>query len=417
LVFAPGFISHVEMNWELPYWTTTFRHLSRFCRLIIFDKRGTGLSDRAAGWPTLEERMDDIRAVMDAAGSERAALSGISEGGPMCMVFAALYPERTAALVLRGTGPRFQWGPDWPWGWSEEAAAPMLDTAEANWGSGTVFPWFVQGVADDPRAEAATGRFERFAASPGAARQLLEMNLQIDVRSVLPAISAPTLVVHRTDDYVVPVEAGRYTADHIRDASFVELPGAFHLSARPGAEDDAMDTVEQFLTGTRSEHDIDRVLATVLFTDIVGSTERASALGDRAWRELLDLHDRTVRREIERFGGREVKTLGDGFLAAFDGPGRAVRCARAITDEARQIGVEVRSGLHCGECEVRDGDLAGIAVHIGARIGALARPGEVLVSTTVKDLVIGSGISFQDRGTHILKGVPDPWQVFGVASA
>jgi class 3 adenylate cyclase len=243
------------------------------------------------------------------------------------------------------------------------------------------------------------------------------MNLQIDVRSVLPAISAPTLVVHRTDDYVVPVEAGRYTADHIRDASFVELPGAFHLSARPGAEDDAMDTVEQFLTGTRSEHDIDRVLATVLFTDIVGSTERASALGDRAWRELLDLHDRTVRREIERFGGREVKTLGDGFLAAFDGPGRAVRCARAITDEARQIGVEVRSGLHCGECEVRDGDLAGIAVHIGARIGALARPGEVLVSTTVKDLVIGSGISFQDRGTHILKGVPDPWQVFGVASA
>jgi class 3 adenylate cyclase len=417
LLYAPGFISHVEMNWELPYWTAIFRHLSRFCRMIIFDKRGTGLSDRAGGWPTLEERMDDIRAVMDAAGSERAALWGVSEGGPMCMVFAALYPERTTALVLRGTGPRFESAPDWPWGWSSESAAPLLDGAEAHWGSGTVLSWFIQGLADDPHSQAATGRFERFAASPGAARKLLEMNLKIDVRSVLPAISAPTLVLHRSGDYIVPVEAGRYTADHIRNASFVELPGDFHLSSRPGEEDEAMDIVEQFLTGTRSEHDIDRVLATVLFTDIVGSTERASTLGDSAWRDLLDLHDRTVRREIERFGGREIKTLGDGFLAAFDGPGRAVRCARAITEEARQIGVEVRSGLHCGECEVRGDDLAGIAVHIGARIGSLAQPGEVLVSTTVKDLVIGSGIAFQDRGAHILKGIPDPWQVFSVASA
>jgi len=417
LVYAPGFISHVEMNWESPYWTKVLGRLSRFCRVIIFDKRGTGLSDRVGGWPTLEERMDDIRAVMDAAGSERAALNGISEGGPMCMVFAALYPERTAALVLHGTGPRLVGGPDWPWGLSGEDAAPMLDTAEANWGSGTVLSYFIQGLADDPHTQEATGRFERFAASPGAARQLLEMNFHVDIRSVLPAISAPTLVVHRTGDYIVPVECGRYTTEHIRGASLAELPGDFHLSARPGAEDDAMDAVEQFLTGTRSQHDVDRVLTTVLFTDIVGSTERASLLGDHAWRELLDRHDQVVRREIERFDGREIKTLGDGFLAAFDGPGRAVRCARAITEEARRIGVEVRSGLHSGECEVRGDDLAGIAVHIGARIGGLAQPGEVLVSTTVKDLVIGSGITFEDRGIHVLKGIPDPWQLYSATSA
>jgi len=417
LVYAPGFISHVEMNWELPFWSAIFRRLSSYCRVIIFDKRGTGMSDRVGGWPTLEERMDDIRAVMDAAGSERAALWGVSEGGPMCMVFAALFPERTSALVLRGTGPRFQAGPDWPWGLSADRSGPMLDSVEANWGTGSVLSWFVQGLADDPRSQEATGRFERFAASPGAARQLLEMNLRVDIRSVLPTISAPTLVLHRLGDYIVPVEAGRYIADHIQGASLVELPGDFHLSARPGDEDDAMDLVEQFLTGSRGDYDIDRVLTTVLFTDIVGSTERASVLGDHAWRDLLDLHDRTVRREIERFRGREIKTLGDGFLAAFDGPGRAVRCARAITEGAGRIGVEVRSGLHSGECEVRGGDLAGIAVHIGARIGALAQPGEVLVSTTVKDLVIGSGISFEDRGTHSLKGIPESWQLFSVASA
>jgi len=234
---------------------------------------------------------------------------------------------------------------------------------------------------------------------------------------VLPAISAPTLVVHRTGDYIVPVECGRYSAERIRGAALVELPGDFHLSARLGTEDDAIDAIEQFLTGSRSQHDVDRVLTTVLFTDIVGSTERAALLGDHAWRELLDSHDQVVRREIDRFNGREIKTLGDGFLAAFDGPGRAVRCARAITEEARRIGVEVRSGLHCGECEVRGGDLAGIAVHIGARIGGLAQSGEVLVSTTVKDLVIGSGITFEDRGIHVLKGVPDAWQLYSATSA
>jgi len=417
LVYAPGFISHVEMNWESPYWSRVLGRLSRFCRVIVFDKRGTGLSDRVSGWPTLEERMDDIRAVMDAAGSERAVLHGISEGGPMCMVFAALYPERTSALILHGTSPRMAAGPDWPWGYTMEDAAAVLDGMEASWGSGTVLSFFVQGLADDPHAQEATGRFERFAASPGAARQLLEMDFRIDIRTVLPAISAPTLVLHQRGDYVVPIEGGRYLADHIRGARLVEMPGEFHLSARPGDEDEAMDAIEQFITGARGQHEVDRVLTTVLFTDIVGSTERAVALGDLAWRDLLDRHDRIVRREIERFRGREIKTLGDGFLAAFDGPGRAVRCARAITDEARRIGVDVRSGLHSGECEVRGTDLAGIAVHIGARIGGLARPGEVLVSATVKDLVIGSGISFEDRGTHVLKGVPDPWQLYGVASA
>jgi class 3 adenylate cyclase len=417
LVYAPGFISHVEMNWELPYWVNIFRRLSQFCRVIVFDKRGTGLSDRVGGWPTLEERMDDVRAVMDAAECERAALLGVSEGGPMCMVFAALYPDRASSLVLRGTGPRFAAGPDWPWGWTEEAVAPQLDLAEQSWGTGTVLPYFIQGVSDDERAQEETGRYERFAASPGAARQLLEMNLRVDIRSVLSSISSPTLVIHRSGDYITPVEGARFTAEHIANASLVELPGDFHLSARPGDEDEAMDLVEQFLTGTRSDHEIDRVLATVLFTDIVGSTERASALGDHAWRDLLDRHDRLTRKEIERFSGREIKTLGDGFLAAFDGPGRAVRCARAITEEASRIGIEVRCGLHAGECELRDNDLAGIAVHIGARIGGLAQPGEVLVSTTVKDLVIGSGIEFRDRGTHALKGIPDQWQLYRVASA
>jgi class 3 adenylate cyclase len=243
------------------------------------------------------------------------------------------------------------------------------------------------------------------------------MNLQIDVRPVLSSISAPTLVIHRNGDYVTPAEAGRYTAEHIVNASFVELPGDFHLSARPGDEDEAMDLVEQFLTGTLGDHEIDRVLATVLFTDIVGSTERAVALGDHAWRDVLDRHDKLTRREIERFSGREIKTLGDGFLAAFDGPGRAVRCAKAITQEARRIGIDVRCGLHAGECEVRDDDLAGIAVHIGARIGALAESGEVLVSTTVKDLVIGSGIEFRDRGTYALKGIAEHWKLYSVASA
>ncbi len=416
LVYAPGFISHVEMNWELPYWVNIFRRLSEYSRVIVFDKRGTGLSDRVGGWPTLEERMDDIRAVMDAAESERAALVGVSEGGPMSMVFAALYPERAAALVLRSTSPRFAVGPDWPWGWTQEALAPQLDVVEQNWGTGSVLPFFIQGVADDERAREETARFERFAASPGAARQLLEMNVQVDVRSVLPSISAPTLVMHRSGDPVAPVEGGRYAAEHIAGATLVELPGDFHLSARPGVEDEAMDVVEQFLTGTRGDHEIDRILATVLFTDIVGSTERASALGDRGWHDLLDRHDRLIRNEIERFRGREIKTLGDGFLAAFDGPGRAVRCARAITEEARRIGVEVRCGLHSGECEVRDDDLAGIAVHIGARIGGLAQPGEVLVSTTVRDLVIGSGINFDDRGEHDLKGIPGAWRLFAVAA-
>jgi class 3 adenylate cyclase len=415
LVYAPGFISHVEMNWELPYWVNIFRRLSQFSRVIVFDKRGTGLSDRVGGWPTLEERMDDIRAVMDAAESERAALIGISEGGPMCMMFAALYPERASALVLRGTGPRFATGAGWPWGWKEEDAVPQLDIAEQQWGTGSVLPYFIQGLSDDEAAQEETGRFERFSASPGAARKLLEMNLQVDIRPVLSSISSPTLVIHRTGDYIVPVEAGRYTAEHIAGAMFAELPGEFHLSARPGEEDEALDLVEQFLTGTRGDYVIDRVLATVLFTDIVGSTERASALGDHAWLAVLDRHDRLTRREIERFGGREIKTLGDGFLAAFDGPGRAVHCATAITEEARRMGVEVRCGLHTGECEVRDNDLAGIAVHIGARIGGMALPGEVLVSTTVKDLVIGSEIEFRDRGEHDFKGVPGTWKLFAVA--
>jgi pimeloyl-ACP methyl ester carboxylesterase len=414
LVFVPGFISHVEMNWELAYWRDIFGRLSRFCRVIIFDKRGTGLSDRVGAWPTFEERMDDVRAVMDAAGSEQAVLWGTSEGGPMCMLFAALYPERTRALVLRGSGPRFGSGPEWPWGWSAESGAPMLDAAEQIWGTGAVMSYFLQGLADDPRSQAVTGRYERFAASPGCFRQLLEMDLVVDVREILSAISAPTLVLHRVGDYIVPIEAGRYTAEHIKNAILIELPGDFHLSARPGDEDEAMDAVEQFLTGTRSDREIDRMLATVLFTDIVGSTERAAALGDRRWRDLLAEHHRRVRVELDRFRGKEIDTAGDSFLATFDGPARALRCAQAIRTSLADMTLGVRAGLHSGEVEVIGDDIGGIAVHIGARVAALAAPDEILVSRTVVDLVVGSGIEFDDRGEHDLKGVPGAWRLFAV---
>ena len=414
LLYAPGFISHLEAAWEVPYLAGLFERLGSFARLISFDKRGTGLSDRPGGWPTFEERMDDIRAVLDATGSERAALFGISEGGPMCMLFAATYPERVTSLGLYGCAPRFRQAPDWPWAASPDVQASFLDRVAEDWGHGKVLQAFVDGLVNDPREQACIGRYECYAASPGAARAMLEMNFEIDVRAVLPAIRVPTLVIHRVGDPLAPIGAGRYLAEHIPDAQLLELLGDCHLSARPREGEEVIGAVEEFFTGRRRDYEVDRVLATVLFTDIVGSTERASELGDRRWRELLDAHDRSVRREITRFRGREIKTTGDGFLSAFDGPARAIRCARAVTLAAEELGLGVRSGLHTGECEVRDDDLAGLAVHIGARVAAQARPGDVLVSGTVKDLVVGAGIEFEDRGEHQLKGVPGSWKLFAV---
>jgi class 3 adenylate cyclase len=414
LVLVHGFISHLELDWQEPRMAHFLDRLASFSRLILFDKRGTGLSDRPGGLPDLETRMGDVRAVMDAAGSERAALFGYSEGGPMCCLFAATYPERISALVLYGTyAKRREPDEDYPWcvSWDERQA--YAAEIEREWGSeadvGTMIP------NADPIMRRWWAARARAAASPGAARDLILMNSQIDVRHVLPAISAPTLVLHRTGDRDSRPEEGRYIAGRIPGARFVELSGDVHVPMIDA--DQIVDEVEEFLTGTRPARDPDRVLATVLFTDIVGSSQRAAELGDRAWRELLGGHHAVVRRQLERFQGREVDTAGDGFLATFDGPARAVRCGYAIREEVGELGLEVRAGLHTGEVELADGKVTGIAVHTGARVAALAAPGEVLVSSTVKDLVAGSGIEFEDRGTHELRGVPGEWRLYAVENS
>jgi class 3 adenylate cyclase len=416
LVFVPGFISHGDLSWQAPLFSELYRRFGSFARVITFDKRGTGLSERTLGFGSAEDRMDDIRAVMDTAGCERAALLGISEGGPLTTLFAATYPERASALVLWGTFARVQEAPDYPIGVDPSAIDPFVEGLVARWNTGQALRFFISGIATDPETSAFVARYERTAATPGMVREIMHRNSEIDVRSALPAINAPTLVVHRTGDNAVPVECGRYLADEIPGARLLELPGDWHLNGSGGGEDDALDAVEEFLTGQRREPApvIDRVLKTVVFTDIVGSTERAATIGDRRWRDLLDAHDSAIRRELRRYRGEEVKTTGDGFLAAFDGPGRAINCAQAIAGRARDLGVEVRAGLHTGECELRGDDLAGIAVHIGARVSSLAGPSEVLVTSTVRDLVAGSGIEFEDRGRHELKGVPGEWQVLAV---
>jgi class 3 adenylate cyclase len=418
LVFVPGFISHADLAWEEgTLLRGIYDRLATFARVTTFDKRGTGLSERSLGFGTAEDRMDDIRAVMDAAGIERAALAGISEGGPLTTLFAATYPERASALVLWDTFARVLKAPDYPIGFNPPEVEFTIKLLVERWGTGDGLPLLVAGLADDPEGKAFSARYERAAATPSAVRQIMERNCEIDVRTALAAVSAPTLVIHRTGDPPVPVAMGKYLAEHIPGARFAELPGDWHVNAAPGAEDDALDEIEEFLTGRRHEPvtPVDRVLKTVLFTDIVDSTARAASEGDRRWHELLDAHDSTIRRELGRFRGEEVNTTGDGFLAAFDGPGRAINCAQAIADAARGVGVEVRAGLHTGECELRGDDLAGIAVHIGARVASLAGPGEVLVTSTVRDLVAGSGIEFDDRGRHELKGVPGEWQVLAVA--
>jgi len=417
LVYVPGWVSNVELMWDEPDYAAFLERLASFSRLIIFDKRGTGLSDPVPldQLPTLEQRMDDVRAVMDAVGSDRAALLGHSEGGNMCVLFSATYPDRTTALVLVGCYAKRIRSDDYPWAPTVEDRAREIEQTEATWGSPEAFRELAPSKANDEAFERWVGRYLRQSASPKAAAALLRMNTQIDVREVLPAIRVPTILIYRTDDADVHVDEGRYIAERIPGARFVEVPGADH-SMWTGDATAILDEIEEFLTGVRRGPEPDRVLATVLFTDVVGSTELATRLGDRAWRDLLGRHHAAVRRELGRWRGREVDTAGDGFLATFDGPARAIRCAAAVVDAIRGFGMEIRAGVHTGEVEVSNGDLRGIAVHIGSRVAGLAGPGEVLVSRTVADLVAGSGIVLAERGEHELKGVSGTWLVYAVES-
>jgi pimeloyl-ACP methyl ester carboxylesterase len=415
LILIPGFVSHLEMAWEhLPY-ERFMERLSRFARVIVFDKRGTGLSDPLIGSPSLEQRIDDIGAVMDAAGADRATVMGISEGAAMSLLFAALHPERVDAAVLYGAFARGNPAEDYPWASDLESWEPFFESIDEVWGEGISLLTLAPSRFEDEQFKRWFGRFERMSATPHMVGETLKLDFGIDIRDVLPAVRVPTLLVHRTGDFW-PVDGARYMAEQIPDARLVELPGEDHWPWI-GDSDAIIDEVEEFLTGHRTAPEPDRVLATVLFTDIVASTERAAALGDRAWREVLRSHDAIVRQRLERFRGREVKSTGDGVLATFDGPARAVRCARSLTEEVRPLGIEIRAGLHAGECELLGEDIGGIAVHTGARISALANPGEVLVSSTVKDLVAGSGIAFDDRGEHELKGVPGAWRLFAATAA
>ncbi len=413
LVYVEGAYTHLEIAWELPQYRRWCERLAEFTRLIVFDKRGMGMSDRVPGATTLEERMDDIRAVMDAVGSERAAVMGESEGGPLAMLFAAAHPERTVGLVLQGAEVRERKDDDWPWGESTDMEAEeYYARLPERWGKGLAFQHLVPSVGDVEWGRAWMGRLAVNAATPAAWEAFARMAHDIDVRHVAPAINVPTLIVHAVDDQVCHVENARFLARTIQGAKYVELPGGDHV---PWFDPErTLAEIREFLTGRREAAAHDRVLATVLFTDVVGSTARAAELGDRRWSDLLEQHHASVRRELARFDGQEVDTAGDGFFATFDGPARAIRCAEAIVDAVRPLGLEVRAGLHTGEVELADGKVAGIAVNIGARVAAQAEGGEVLVSGTVTDLVAGSGLEFEDRGARALKGIPGEWRLFAV---
>lgn len=414
LVYAQGAYTHLEIYWELPQFRRYCERLAEFSRLILFDKRGMGMSDRVPGATTLEERMDDIRAVMDAVGSERAAVMGESEGGPLAMLFAAAHPHRTVALILQGAEVRERTDEDWPWGEATEGEhEKAMATLPERWGEGRGIWVVAPSIAGQEWARAWRGRVQLHAHTPASAEAFQRMAFDIDVRDVLSAVNVPTLIIHASRDQVCHVENARYLARHIRDAKYVELDGDDHV---PWFDpDETLAEIREFLTGRREGGSPNRVLATVLFTDLVGSTEQAVELGDRRWRNLIEQHHAAVRRELGRFDGHEVDTAGDGFFATFDGPARAIRCAQAIVDAVRPLGLQVRAGLHTGEVELADGKVAGIAVNIGARVAGRASAGEVLVSGTVCDLVAGSGLEFEDRGTTALKGIPGEWRVLAVA--
>jgi class 3 adenylate cyclase len=416
LVLVQGFASNLDVEWEHPAVARFLRGLASFSRLIRFDKRGLGLSDRNVEPVPLEERMDDVRAVMDAVGSDRAALMGISEGAPMSILFAATYPERTQALVLYGGMARATEAPDYPWG------PPLDGFLEAT--EQLIMPTVFEGadidiwapsLDEDPAAREWLGRYRRAAMSPDGIAKVVQMFLEIDVRHVLPSVNVPTLVIHRHGDRVVNWRASKWMTEQIPGAVRVELPGQDHFPWA-GDSDAIVEEVRAFLTGSRVDDEADRVLATVMFTDVVGSTARAASLGDRRWTELLDAHDNAVRRELVAFRGHEIKTTGDGFLATFDGPARGIRCARAIRSAASALDLDVRVGLHTGEIELRSDDIGGLAVHISQRVSASAQPAEIVVSSTVKDLVAGSGIEFEDRGERELKGIPGHWRLFAVTN-
>lgn len=415
IVYVQGAFSHLGVGWELPAYRRFCELLGEFARVILFDKRGMGLSDRVPGATPLDVRMDDIRAVMDAVGSESAALIGASEGGPLSMLFAAAHPERVNALILMGAEVRERRDDEWPWGEAteEEFEAAMASLAE-RWGKsgGRFIEHFAPSQESTPWLAEWSTRLHTNANTPSGAEAFMRMAFDIDVRDVAPSIRVPTLIIHSEGDRVCHVENGRFLAREIPDARYVELPGADHL---PWFEPDhAIGEIREFLTGYRVPVSRDRVLATVLFTDVVGSTNTAAALGDKRWRELLESHNAVVRDQLERYRGVEVNTAGDGFLATFDGPARAIHCAQEIGRRTRPLGIEVRAGVHTGEVEKVGDDIAGIAVHIGARITDQAGPGEVLASGTVRDLVAGSGLNFEDRGLHELRGVPGEWRTFAV---
>jgi pimeloyl-ACP methyl ester carboxylesterase len=413
LVYTPGIFSNLDVMWEWEPWARYLLRLASFSRLVAFDMRGVGLSDRGPEPPTLEAQMADVGAVMDAVGSESAAIFGGARGAAMTMLFAASFPERTRALVLYAPIARSIRTPDWPYGRSEAGQQLFFDRFTAE--MGTAANLDLQGPSADDAFRRWWARFERLGASPGAWRELAEILSRLDVRAVLGQIQAPTLVLHRTGDRVVDVAQGRAIAAAIPRATFIELPGEDHIPFL-GDVDALVDQVEEFLTGVRPAPQPDRMLSTVLFTDIVGSTGRAAALGDRRWRDLLAQHHRVVRAVLARYRGREIGTTGDGFLATFDGPARAIRCGQEICARVRELGLDVRAGIHTGEIELLGEDIGGIAVHIGARVAALAGAGELLVSRTVVDLVAGSGITFQDRGERSLKGVPGSWRLFAATS-
>jgi pimeloyl-ACP methyl ester carboxylesterase len=418
IVFVPEWLTNIEVMWEEPRIERFFRRLSSFSRVIVFDKRGVGVSDPVplGSLPTLEQWIDDIRAVMDAAGSERAAIIGHSSGGPMAAMFSATYPARVTALVLGDTFARVRRDDDFPMGLLPELAETAIEWMSAGYGTDALVPMLTPSLADDDSYRSWLGHFWRLAMSPAANAGILRWVFDIDVRSVLGLVRAPTLVLHRTGDRFVRADHGRYLAEHIPGARFVAVPGDDHFWYA-GDQDALLDEVEVFLTGVRGSAEHDRVLATVMFTDIVGSTERVVEMGDRRWGALLDAHDSIVRRTVEAFRGRLVRGTGDGALATFDGPARAIRCARAVSDEVHKIDLEIRCGLHTGEVELRGHDVGGLAVHMGARVLDAASPGEVLVSNTVKDLAVGADIDFVDRGMHVLKGVPGEWHLYAVNAA
>jgi len=418
ILFIPGFVSNVEKMWDLPSWARMLERMSSFGRLVVFDKRGTGLSDRSLGSGSASDRMDDVRAVVEAAGLERPVVIGLSEGGPLAILYATTYPQRVRSLVLWGTYARLHSAPDYPIGMPIETLDAFVSGIAKRWGSGRALTSFLYGVPDNEEARRMIASYEKQATTPHVAGEILRHNVRIDVRPALPAIQVPTLVVHRSGDPIVPMAAARHIAEHVEGARLVELPGDFHVHGRVGGDDDVLDVIEEFVTGAHAEPEpqFDRVLATVLFTDIVGSTQRAAEFGDRAWTATLEKHNEVASREIDHHGGKLVKHTGDGLLATFDGPGRCVHAAQALREGVRSLGLDLRSGLHTGEINRRGDDIEGIGVHIAARVSALAGAGEILVSNTVKDLVIGSGIDFVARGNFQLKGVPGDWPLWTVTN-